>query len=751
MAFLIVPISSSRAIALDLARNSITKYVIVVADDAIDAENTAAKELQYYLGKVTGAEFSVYRESNAPEKSPQILVGQCRRLAELIPKVDLSALGNDGIVIKTVGNTLVLAGGRPRGTLYAVYTFLEDAAGCRWWTSTEDFIPSKPDFNIPSLNTTYKPPFKYRETFYADVRNNTLFAAKLKLNGSHHMIAPEYGGHLNIIGWCHTFYKYLPPDKYFSEHPEWYSEIGGKRTHSYAQLCLTNDNMRKEMTRVVIEQISQNPNAGIISVSQNDSFGRCECTKCKALEENEGSPSGPLLHFVNEIAAEVEKKYPNVSVETLAYQYTRKPPLHVKPRHNVIIRLCTIECSFIHPLDNPINKSFQDDINAWQALTKNLFVWDYVANFSSFLNPNPNLRVLGPNVRYFAKNHVIGLFEQGDGYSNIGDFIRMRAWVISHLLWDSSRDANKLQMEFLKGYYGPAAPHISNYLNVVCDAAENKKRYIGCFDQDPAFMKLDEMNKATMLLDKAEEAVAGDAILAERVKRDRLTLDHLWLLRGYFLKFQAEQLGKPYKGPKDISEAGEKFLDLAHKFKAGHQNEGQTFDAYETSLKELFHAKAITNDKCKLFSDTSRIEIQDGMFRVDNEHRLSQIVDDPLASDGKTIFMPGTHKEWATQFAITQDMVDMLPVKVHCYVVARCEAETTNGAAFSCGIWDLTNAVNAGNNNAQIEAACDGNYHAYDLGIHELKSGYMFWAAPPGKDLGLKAVYVDCIVLVPAK
>src|SRR2546430_13600741 len=33
---------------------------------------------------------------------------------------------HEGIVMKTVGETLILAGGRPRGTLYAVDAFLED-------------------------------------------------------------------------------------------------------------------------------------------------------------------------------------------------------------------------------------------------------------------------------------------------------------------------------------------------------------------------------------------------------------------------------------------------------------------------------------------------------------------------------------------------------------------------------------------------------------------------------------------------
>ena len=54
----------------------------------------------------------------------------------------------------------------------------------------------------------------------------------------------------------------------------------------------------------------------------------------------------------------------------------------------------------------------------------------------------------------------MAMFEQGDAGSRVGDFVRLRAWLISHLMWDPSRDEKALIHEFLEGYYGPAAPHL---------------------------------------------------------------------------------------------------------------------------------------------------------------------------------------------------------------------------------------------------------------------------------------------------
>ena len=69
---------------------------------------------------------------------------------------------------------------------------------------------------------------------------------------------------------------------------------------------------------------------------------------------------GTLLRFVNAVADAVAERYPDVLVDTLAYQYTRNVPKLTRPRRNVIIRLCSIECCFRHPLTDetcPENRS----------------------------------------------------------------------------------------------------------------------------------------------------------------------------------------------------------------------------------------------------------------------------------------------------------------------------------------------------------------------------------------------------------
>lgn len=138
----------------------------------------------------------------------------------------------------------------------------------------------------------------------------------------------------------------------------------------------------------------------IISVSQNDCRNWCQCPECSALDGSEGSPSASILNFVNEIAEEVQRHHPDKVIDTLAYQYSRKPPKSIVPRENVIIRLCTIECCFSHSLEqcsSDHNRKFKEDIEAWSRIAPKLYVWDYVTNFANYIMPFPNLHVLKPN------------------------------------------------------------------------------------------------------------------------------------------------------------------------------------------------------------------------------------------------------------------------------------------------------------------------------------------------------------------
>lgn len=588
---------------------------IVLPTNATPVECSAARELQEHLVEVTGASFGIVTEA-AAESGPRLLVGDTAAARALMPSFNPKTMAYDGIVIQTVGNDLILAGHPQRGALYAVYTFLEDSVGIRWWASDETFIPFKPTLPLPDVNLRYAPKLRFRETYYLD-SFNARFKTRLKGNFSsrtRYMLAPlemiptSYGGNHRLIHFAgrnsayHSFYELLPPAKYFQAHPDWYSEIKGVRTHKKSQLCLTNIEMRKELTKNAIALLRADPNADIIQISQNDGHGRCECAACLAVEKEEGGigvAAGPLLRFVNQVAEDIEKEFPNVFIDTFAYQYTRKAPSKVRPRHNILIRLCDIECSFLQPLEgSKENAPFMQDLAAWSRIADgNLFGWDYVTSFSSYMLPHPNLRVLAPNVRTFVNHGAIGLFEQGDALCAAGDFVRLRQWVLAHLLWNPNLDADLLIDTFLVGYYGEkTGAALKRYLDFLHDRAEQTGVYLGCYqDNVTHWLDADSIFEAARMMETAlkearEEEAANPSRrkgLVAKVLREKLSIDHVLIINDVMLRRHALATGKPFPGSPDPLTAAETWIAACERFNVTAYREtttAETFADYKQTM-----------------------------------------------------------------------------------------------------------------------------------------------------------------------
>ena len=315
------------------------------------------------------------------------------------------------------------------------------------------------------------------------------------------------------------------------------------------------------------------------------------------------------------------------------------------------MRLCSIECSFVQPLgDGEQNAAFRRDIEGWSRIAPQLFVWDYVTNFSSYIVPHPNMRVLAPNIRFFTDHRVIGLFEQGDSQSRIGDFLRLRAWLLAHWMWDPNRQEEALMAEFLQGYYGAAAPHLQQYLNIVHDAGERSGVYLRCFMSDTSpYLTLDDLNAATRAMAQAQAAVAGDLVLSRRLARERLPLDHVWLQRYHALRRTAQIENKEFLGPDDPQAACEQFIRLAHEFQVGSYREGRGFAEYEPILVARSRPLGPPPPACQELPATDWIDFQDNELQLGRPGEWTQLVPDPAASDGMAARMPGTHREWAVQ------------------------------------------------------------------------------------------------------
>jgi len=461
---------------MSITQNNSSDYVIVRGANCGASELNAANTLQSYIKQICGVTLPIVTDETAPQ-AKEIIVGKTNREAGGGYTVDRADLGDEGLEILTVGQKLVIAGGEKRGTLYGVYTFLEEVLGCHWYTSTLIVLPHMDDLKIPGdINIHEKPYFEYRETDWISPRDHVYSIANKQNGNIFRTLSEAEGGNMGYAaGFAHTLTTIiLPSSQYFATHPEYYAWDSEQNARTPNQLCLTNPETLSLVIQQVRDILSDNPNAQIISLTQNDNAAYCTCDNCKAVDEYEGSHSGTMIRFVNAVADNIKDDYPDVAIDTFAFEYTRKPPAHVVPRANVIVRLCSIECCFADTLNDPtcsVNVSFNKDLTDWKKICNRLYIWDYTTNYKNLLGPFPNFGVIQQNMQCFAENYVKGIFEEGNHFAiqSNGEFAELRAYMLCKLLWDPYIDYDATMNGFLRAYYGTGWQYVREYIDTTTE------------------------------------------------------------------------------------------------------------------------------------------------------------------------------------------------------------------------------------------------------------------------------------------
>ncbi len=515
---------------LVLAENGKSDYQIVLADDASPSTRHGAEELQMFLEQISGAKLPIVSD-RSPARPHEILVGDGAHLRTLGQNFELPSLGAEGYVLRTVGERLVIAGGRLRGNMYGVYGFLEDHLGCRWFAPGVSRIPKQNRLVVGAIDDRQKPALEYREPFVHECFDGD-WCARNRMNSSGGRLDQQRGGKITFAKdfFCHTFLHLVPPEKYFSDHPEYFAMSNGWRQIRQPQLCCTNPDVIRICTETIRQAMRDQPDANVFSISQNDWGNYCQCPRCRALAKEEDSQIAPALQLVNRVAEAVEREFPDKLVETLAYQWSRRPPKHLRPRPNVVIRLCSIECCFSHPMatcDNEPNRAFRADLEGWAKIAPRLWVWDYTTDFAHYLLPFPNHRVLGPNIRFYAAHGVKGIFEEDANNTSNSELASLGGYVMAKCLWNPNYDAELAINEFLEGYYGAAAKPIRAYIDLLHDRVEREHIHVGIYvNTDYPHLTDELLTKADALWQEAQRAAAGDPAVLRCVKLSRMSVDY---------------------------------------------------------------------------------------------------------------------------------------------------------------------------------------------------------------------------------
>ncbi len=427
--------------------------------------------------------------------------------AEISLSIDKSLTPDSYSIVPGEGGVIAITGGNGRGVIYGAYAFLERYAGARF------FMPGLESLGAGDIRVdepyTHEMIFEMRQSDWQCGNGDVDWCVKNCVNQRE--IPSPKGGNIKYGGFVHTI-----------------ASLAG--TPSNTQPCFSDPEILDTVIANVRAMLERDPSITIVSVSQNDNQNYCTCAKCRKIDAEEGSHMGSLLRFVNAVAEDIEDDYPDVLIDTLAYQHTRQAPKITKPRYNVCIRLCSIECCFSHPLNDPdcsVNAAFKHDIEAWNEICDRIYVWDYVTCFSYYVETFPNFEVLRENMRFFAEHGVKGMYPEGNYNSpQSGEFGELRCYLLAKLMADplmSDEEYHAYMDEFLAAYYGEGWTYIREYIDWFCECAAKKHMNIWNPMTSVLTVKRSERNefldRFDACWDKAEE-LAGDRI--EAVKRSRL-------------------------------------------------------------------------------------------------------------------------------------------------------------------------------------------------------------------------------------
>jgi hypothetical protein len=492
---------------VEIVTRGVAVAQIVIPAKPTDIERAAAAQLRLYVQKMSGAWLKVVYDNELADKN-EILIGRTSRYND----ADFNTLDEDGVLVKTVNSKLVITGGKRKGVLYGVYTFLDKFLGYRKYTKDIEYIPSGKDIRVGSIAYKHNPSFAFRSVYSLDVLWYPEYADFQKTNYF-------FEGRGSSV---HTFAQLLPADQYFKSHPEYFALVDGKRVNT--QPCLSNPDVFRIMKSNLEAQMKAKPAARVWSVSHNDNLDYCHCSLCEPKHKAGNGYMETLMPFVNKMA----QSFPGYTISTLAYNQSLIPPRQVKPLSNVEIMFCFTHINRVIPIvaaKDTGTVRFRNAMDRWRLLTKNIFVWDYPVNFFHSLAPFPNIPALQANLRYFKSKDVACVFEQLIGLQK-GEMSELKGYLLSKLLWDIDENVALLEDDFLKGYYGAAAADIKNYLNLLEQQATGKNIFLDTWG-NPVAYKDNFLSAANISQYKAFFARAADKVKDNKYTQNRVLKESL--------------------------------------------------------------------------------------------------------------------------------------------------------------------------------------------------------------------------------
>lgn len=376
---------------------------IVLPEKPSTLETFTAEELRTYVRQATGAELESIADTAAHLDERIVCVGDTRFTRHLAARLEAAA--TDTILLKREGNRVLLLGRdspglerRPieryplmseRGTLNAVYEFLERELGVRWYWPGEmgQIVPKTNAVAVVELDVEYAPHFEYRASHQSKEKMDELWTAE-----ELHVwwMRQRLGGFEGRATANHSFNDY--PRRFGRQHPEWFAlQSSGKRLNMAGpwggHVCFSHDELFRQVVADIVDYFEKNPTQKFHPVMPGDGLAGhiCQCTDCQSEMEPEKGRSGRYSEhvwgFVNRVAREVGKEFPDRIVTCCAYGGYKDVPEGIRFEPNVSVTICRNSGGAGGNYVTHRNPAFLQEsrtiLDAWAKVVPNIYIWDY--------------------------------------------------------------------------------------------------------------------------------------------------------------------------------------------------------------------------------------------------------------------------------------------------------------------------------------------------------------------------------------
>ena len=610
----LVPMAEADA-SLRLVSNGRARAVIVLPSKPSRAAVESARILANHLLQITGARVKVLNESSLQDVKVSgghikgvsheisaetfILVGD----GELAGKLGQSSkgLGAGGILIRTVGNALILMGADdktpadPYGTRYAVTTFLEDQLGCRylWPGETGKVVPKRTTITINPVNVRFTPLLTQRRIRWGGyssrlqegldqlgfTKENLMearrIAASTRSESSDWMGWHRMGGTLDLRTGDGTILPSRTWLKFLKEHPEWFAmQLDGSRYFDpnwpRPRLCKSNSDLIAAIAEEKIKELNANPRQKSISLMTNDGGGKagfCMCPECKALDPPQGRPTrvwtydhkkvrhyrfdyvsltDRMIYFYNAIAEKVAKEHPDVLFTGQAYSIYRAPPVKHKLHPNIVIRFVH---STAHYTNDELRRQGMADWDDWTKAASmiywrpNLLLWGRRQGTAGVF-----VRKLAEDFHHIAHHKCVGT----DFDSCVHNWATqgLNYYVLAKLHWNPDLEVDKVIEDYCRSGFGDAAEQIKKYFwrieELTNQTAAHKPDTPDLRDADVTEpyspQVITELGK---LLDAADKIAGNNEVIRRRIAFMRLGLEFTEVQSKVYRLLRLSSLRKP--------------------------------------------------------------------------------------------------------------------------------------------------------------------------------------------------------------